>query len=125
MDKSQIQNIISKKIKSLTIEIDELRQLAKPIEPENSIGRISRMDAINNKSINDRMLRNSEEKLQNLKISISRINSSDFGICIKCKNPINFKRILLIPSHIINSKNMHVVGIISKCNINCLTYVWC
>jgi DnaK suppressor protein len=43
------------------------------------------------------MLRNSKEKLQNLKISISRINNSDFGICIKCKNPINFKRILLIP----------------------------
>jgi DnaK suppressor protein len=97
LDKSQIQNIIAKQIKSLTIEIDELRQLAKPIEPENSIGRISRMDAINNKSINDRMLRNSKEKLQNLKISISRINNSDFGICIKCKNPINFKRILLIP----------------------------
>ena len=63
MDKSQVQNTISRKIKDLTIQIDELRQLSKPIETENSIGRISRMDAINNKSINDRMLRNSEEKL--------------------------------------------------------------
>ena len=97
MDKNKIKNIIEEKIKDLTLEIDELRQIAKPIEPENAIGRISRMDAINNKSINDRMLRNSKEKLQNLKISISRINNSDFGICIKCKNPINFKRILLIP----------------------------
>ena len=97
MDKSQVQNTISRKIKDLTIQIDELRQLSKPIETENSIGRISRMDAINNKSINDRMLRNSEEKLQNLTISLLRINNSDFGICIKCKNPINFKRILLVP----------------------------
>lgn len=63
MDKKQIQNIISKKIEYLTIEIDELRQLAKPIEPENSIGRISRMDAINNKSINDRMLRTFTRKI--------------------------------------------------------------
>ena len=59
MDKNKIKNIIEEKIKNLVLEIDELRQIAKPIEPENSIGRISRMDAINNKSINDRMLRNS------------------------------------------------------------------
>ena len=58
MDKNKIKNIIEEKIKNLVLEIDELRQIAKPIEPENSIGRISRMDAINNKSINDRMLRN-------------------------------------------------------------------
>ena len=63
MDKKQIQNIISKKIEYLTIEIDEPRQLAKPIEPENSIGRISRMDAIYNKSINDIMLRTFTRKI--------------------------------------------------------------
>ena len=65
MDKNKIKNIIEEKIKNLVLEINELRQIAKPIEPENAIGRISRMDAINNKSINDRMLRNSLEKLKN------------------------------------------------------------
>ena len=97
MDKNKIKNIIERKIKDLALEIDELRQIAKPIEPENAIGRISRMDAINNKSINDRMLRNSLQKLKNLKTGLKRLENIDFGICIQCKREININRLLLIP----------------------------
>ena len=97
LDKNKIKNIIEEKIKNLVLEIDELRQIAKPIEPENSIGRISRMDAINNKSINDRMLRNSLQKLKNLNTGLKRLENVDFGICIKCKREININRLLLIP----------------------------
>ena len=97
MNKNKIKNIIEAKIKDLVLEIDELRQIAKPIEPENSIGRISRMDAINNKSINDRMLRNSLQKLKNLKTGLKRLENVDFGICIQCKREININRLLLIP----------------------------
>jgi len=49
MDKKALQLKISNKLESLREEIKELRIIAKPIAPENSIGRISRMDAINNK----------------------------------------------------------------------------
>ena len=97
MDKNKIKNIIEEKIKDLVLEVDELRQIAKPIEPENAIGRISRMDAINNKSINDRMLRNSLEKLKNLKTGLIRLENIDFGICIQCRREININRLLLIP----------------------------
>lgn len=97
LDKNKIKNIIEEKINNLVLEIDELRQIAKPIEPENSIGRISRMDAINNKSINDRMLRNSLHKLKNLNTGLKRLENVDFGICIKCKREININRLLLIP----------------------------
>ena len=79
MDKKALQLKISTKIESLREEIKELRIIAKPIAPENSIGRISRMDAINNKSINDRMLRKAEEKLKKLEIALSKINEEDFG----------------------------------------------
>ena len=97
MDKNKIKNIIEEKIKDLVLEVDELRQIAKPIEPENAIGRISRMDAINNKSINDRMLRNSLQKLKNLKNGLKRLSNIDFGICIQCRREININRLLLIP----------------------------
>ena len=97
MNKNKIKNIIEEKIKDLVLEIDELRQIAKPIEPENAIGRISRMDAINNKSINDRMLRNSLQKLKNLKTGLIRLENIDFGICIQCRREININRLLLIP----------------------------
>ena len=63
MNKKEIKSIILWKIKTMELEMENLKLLVQPIEPENSIGRISRMDAINNKSINDRMLRKAQEKL--------------------------------------------------------------
>lgn len=97
MNKKEIKFIILNKIKKIEMEMEDLKLLAQPIEPENSIGRISRMDAINNKSINDRMLRKDQEKLQNLKLNLKSINMDDFGLCINCKKTININRIKLIP----------------------------
>ena len=97
MNKTLIRDIILTKINKLKTEIADLKLLAKPIEPENSIGRISRMDAINNKTIVDRMLRNSEQKLKNLKFNLSLLETNDFGNCRKCKNKININRIKLMP----------------------------
>ena len=77
--------------------MENLKLLSQPIEPENSIGRISRMDAINNKSINDRMLRKTQEKLKYLKLNLKSLESKDFGFCLKCKKQININRIKLMP----------------------------
>ena len=97
MDKNKIKNIIEEKIKDLALEIDELRQIAKPIEPENAIGRISRMDAINNKSVVEAALRKAEEKLNKLKLVLNKVDDADFGICIRCGEPIPIGRVLLMP----------------------------
>ena len=85
LNKKEIKFIIINKIKKIEMEVEDLKLLTQPIEPENSIGRISRMDAINNKSINDRMLRKAQEKLHNLKLNLKSINNNDFGLCINCK----------------------------------------
>ncbi len=80
-----------------TIEIEQLKELTKPIAPENAIGRISRMDAINNKSVNEASLRSLEDKAKKIKRALDRVNDSDFGVCRKCKNPIPEGRLLLLP----------------------------
>ena len=55
------------------------------------------MDAINNKSINDAALKQAEQKLKNLKVALSNINDTDFGLCFKCHSQIPLGRILLMP----------------------------
>ena len=97
MNKKELEILIQKKINLISIEIQELKLLTIPIEPENAIGRISRMDAINNKSINDRMLRKAKEKLKKLNLALSRINEKEFGMCITCNKLINEKRLILMP----------------------------
>ena len=96
-DRVAIREKIESEILRTGQEIEDLKELTKPIAPENAIGRISRMDAINNKSVNEATLRKSEEKLQKLEQALQKVDRADFGICVRCKNPIPLERIMLIP----------------------------
>ena len=78
-------------------KIADLKELTKPISPENAIGRVSRMDAINNKSINEAALRTSESKLRNINLALERINEDDFGKCNACGTEIPIGRLLIMP----------------------------
>ncbi len=80
--------------------VEKYRDLTKPIAPENAIGRVSRMDAINNKSVNEAALKKAELKLKNLQVALTKLDDADFGICVRCKNPIPLGRILLMPQAI-------------------------
>lgn len=88
---------LQEEIDDTTILVQKYRELTKPIAPENAIGRVSRMDAINNKSVNEAALRKAETKLNNLTIALSKVNDPDFGICIRCKQEIPLGRIMLLP----------------------------
>ncbi len=77
--------------------IKEYQEMTKPIAPDVAIGRISRMDAINNKSVTEAAMRQAEEKLRNLQRVLSKIDDKDFGICLKCHKSIPLGRILIRP----------------------------
>ena len=100
-NKAEIKSRIEEEIISTEILVIQYRELTKPIAPENAIGRISRMDAINNKTVNENALRKSELKLKNLKIALSNLDDTDFGICIKCHQTIPLGRILLMPQTVV------------------------
>ena len=98
--KEQIKKRIEEEIQVTLLSVEKYKELTKPIAPENAIGRVSRMDAINNKSVNQVALTNAEVKLNNLKVALNKIDDVDFGICVRCKNPIPLGRILLMPQSI-------------------------
>ncbi len=97
INRIEIKALIQQELLKLEADISALRELTKPISPENAIGRISRMDAINNKSINDASLRQAEERKKKLIIALDKIDQPDFGVCIRCKQPIPIGRIMLMP----------------------------
>ncbi|PKA84255.1 TraR/DksA family transcriptional regulator [Ulvibacter sp. MAR_2010_11] len=99
-EKEQIQLRIEEELLETAKLVEKYRELSKPIAPENAIGRISRMDAINNRTVNENALRKAELKFKNLKVALTKIHDSDFGLCIRCKNAIPIGRILLMPQAI-------------------------
>jgi len=75
----------------------EYKDMTQPIAPDVAIGRISRMDAINNKSVMEAALRQAEKKLANLKRVLSFHGTSNFGRCHKCKCLIPTARLIFLP----------------------------
>lgn len=96
-DKQQIKNRILDEISSSRDQISELEDLTQPIAPDAAIGRISRMEAINNKSVNEHLLAKTKHKLQRLEASLSFIDEPDYGICRSCKTPIPMGRLMMMP----------------------------
>lgn len=97
MKTNDIQQNLLQEISKTQKIIEEYKELTKPIAPDVAIGRISRMDAINNKSVTEASLRQAEEKLKNLDRVFSQLGTPDFGLCLKCKREIPIGRILLRP----------------------------
>jgi len=96
-EKENVEEYLIKSKKKLLVKIEELKELTQPIAPDCAIGRVSRMDAINNKSVNEAALRTAEDKLKKINIALERVNDDDFGICIRCGKPIPIQRLVIMP----------------------------
>jgi len=97
-EKKQLSKILIQEIHDTEKLISKYRELCKPISPDDAIGRVSRMDAINNKSVTESALRESKNKLSQLKKIKSDIKNDDFGKCINCKSKINIRRLMIRPN---------------------------
>jgi DnaK suppressor protein len=96
-EKDQLRTLIPQRIVNIKRDIVELVELTKPIEPDCAIGRVSRMDAINNKSINDAALIKKRLQLEGLEASLKSLDEKNFGKCLVCGNEIQMGRILIMP----------------------------
>lgn len=97
MDKLKLKNKIIDLIAQSEKDIKDMASMTQPVKPENSLGRISRMDAIQNKSVMELNLRNKKKKLSKLKIALGKIDHEDFGFCQTCKKEIQEGRLIYMP----------------------------
>ncbi len=100
MNEKQLKEVtitIKGEIEKTKTDIVDYREASKPIAPDVSIGRISRIDAINNKSVIEAALRTAENKLNSLEQILLNVDKKDFGLCAQCQQPIPIQRMLLVP----------------------------
>ena len=93
----EIAVIISEQILKTEKKVADYKELNQPIAPDCAIGRISRMDAINNKSVTEAALRQAEKKLEGLIYMQKTLGNKDFGLCQRCKQAIPVPRLLFMP----------------------------
>lgn len=81
MNVSEVHRKIEEKIAKTARRISYYKELTQPVEPDVAIGRVSRMDAINNKSLTEAALRQAEEILLQLKHALEKAESPH---CVRC-----------------------------------------
>ena len=72
---------------SASVELDQAR-----------VGRLSRMDAMQQKAMSQAAARLIDMELQRIKTALSRIVSEEYGYCILCDEEIAEKRLRFAPS---------------------------
>lgn len=95
--KENLKNQIREKIEVLKKDILSYKELTKPVSPDSSIGRLTRMEAINSKSINEAALRKAKDTLSSLEHALEMIDDPDFGLCRNCEEPIPIARLIILP----------------------------
>lgn len=106
-DKEKVKAAIEEKIAELDARLLELKEATKPMGLDSAIGRISRMDYINNKTIDEANIRTSEAKLKALRKWMDIYDSDKFGRCTRCGNEINVNRLLFLPE---STRCIHCAG---------------
>ncbi|MCF7823578.1 MAG: conjugal transfer protein TraR [Candidatus Marinimicrobia bacterium] len=96
-DKLLIKARILSEIDSAHAQIIDLDELTQPIAPDDAIGRISRMEAINNKSVNEHLLDKTRLRLKKLERALTLLGKTDYGNCTSCKKPIPIGRLMMLP----------------------------
>lgn len=97
MNVTAISEKLAEALRKTEKSIATYKELSQPISPDCAIGRITRMDAINNKTIYENALRKAEDKRNKLLFLMDQVDKEDFGLCRKCKHPIPLERILIKP----------------------------
>jgi DnaK suppressor protein len=96
-ERKELRKRILSQIKDLQADIKSHEESSKPVAPDNAIGRLTRMEAINAKSISEANLNSARLRLNRLKNAFNRIESLNFGFCFSCEEPIPITRLMLIP----------------------------
>ena len=67
------------------------------VELDSSIGRLSRMDALQNQQMALELKRRQENQLLRIENAFKRLAKDQYGLCGKCKKPIEEERLEVFP----------------------------
>jgi len=99
-EKALLQKKIEGDIEELLKQIEALQEKAKPIAPDCSLGRLTRMEAMAEQEVSQKILDASNLRLTRLQNALSRIDKPMFGICIECEEDIGIERMKIRPESV-------------------------
>ena len=99
-EKQEIKHHILQNLTEMESQIEQLQEKVKPIAPDCSLGRLTRMEAMGEQEVSQRILDETLLRQTRLRNALSRIDSEMFGICIECEEEIGMGRMRVRPESV-------------------------
>jgi DnaK suppressor protein len=78
-------------------DVETLEVATQPIPPDRALGRLTRMEGLNDRAVSEAALQSARQRLVQLEESLQRIDSTRWGLCVRCGNPIGAARLEYMP----------------------------
>lgn len=99
-EKNTLTETITKELNTLKKQILSLEEKTKPIAPDCSLGRLTRLEAMAEQDVANKILGEARVRLTRLNNALQRIDKPMFGICIECEEEIVFGRMSIRPESV-------------------------
>ncbi len=99
-EKETIKEKIEEDINLLKEQIVILEEKVKPISPDCGLGRLTRLEAMGEQHVNNKVLDEARVRLIRLNNALQRIDKPMFGICIECEESIGIGRMSIRPESV-------------------------
>jgi len=81
----------------LEADVARGREGTRPVELDSAIGRVSRIDAIQQQQMAKAAAQRSADRLQRVRGALHRLAEDAYGDCLECDDPIGFRRLKAQP----------------------------
>ena len=95
--KNILRQRMENEISTCQSDIKRLEKSARPVAPDKALGRLTRMDSLNDQGISLAALQQRRERLYKLEQALEQVNRLDFGDCAFCGRPIPIERLMALP----------------------------
>ena len=83
--------------KEIQATLEASKEASGVVELDTAIGRLSRMDAMQNQQMALELRRRQEQQLQRIANALNRMDQNRYGLCGRCKQPIAEERLEISP----------------------------
>jgi len=95
--RNQIKSKIIEDLEFLQKEIESLQEKTKPITPDVSLGRLTRLEMIGEQQVNVHALREAQIRKNKLEYALRKVDGETYGLCVECEDEILFERLMILP----------------------------
>lgn len=99
LDLTYFKKLIEERLAAIQSGQEAQQQEGAPVELDQTrVGRLSRMDAMQQQAMAQATARRYEQELRRLRTALGRLQSGDFGYCVKCEEEIAEGRLRVDPA---------------------------